>query len=326
MHIIHKSVWVPKILQENLSDNISKIVLEPLPKWYWVTLWNSLRRVLLSSIPWSKVTGIKIDGISHEYESIMWVKDTVLDIMLNLKNLVIKKSTVDTEWIRLSRNKAWLVTASDILTTPGVEILNKDLYITEIDQDWIELNIDIRIQKSVGYLSINDLKEIEDDIDILLIDANFSPVVNVKYEISDTRFGDIINLDKLELIIATNWAISPSNALKFSSNMLASYFGIFNEEKLQVEWGFISDVSDLIEKEKNEMKQELEKEPYTPIEVMGLSPRTLNALINWNILSVEQLTKSTDTKLSSIKWFGKKAMTEIKWWLEERGLKLLWDD
>jgi DNA-directed RNA polymerase subunit alpha len=108
--------------------------------------------------------------------------------------------------------------------------------------------------------------------------------------------------------------------------MLTSYFSLFNEDWLQVEWNFISDVRNLLEKEKEEIKVELEKETYTPIEIMGLSPRTLNALINGDILSVEQLTKCTETKLSSIKWFGKKAMTEIRDALAERGLGLLGDD
>ena len=136
----------------------------------------------------------------------------------------------------------------------------------------------------------------------------------------------MVNLDSLEMLITTDGSISPINALKFSWDMLTSYFSIFNEESLQVEWQFISDVKDLISREKEEVKEELEKETYTPIEVMWLSPRTLNALINWDILSIEKLTKCTETKLSSIKWFGKKAMTEIRTSLWERGLKLLGDD
>lgn len=326
MHIIHNIIWVPKISQENLDKNTSKFILGPLPRWYWVTLWNSLRRVLLSSIPWARVTGIKVSWANHEYSTIPWVKDTVLDIMLNLKSLIIDKKTSDIEWIKLSKNKAWKVTASDIKTSTWVEILNKDLYITEIDKDWLSLDIDIRVEKTVWYLSIEDLKKREEDVGVLLIDANFSPVTNVKYEITDTRFWDITSLDSLEMIISTNWVISPVDALKFSSNMLSSYFGLFNEEWLQVEGGFISSVEDLIKKEKEEIKEELERETYTPIEIMWLSPRTLNALINGNILSIEQLVKCTETKLSSIKWFWKKAMTEIREWLNERGLKLLWDD
>lgn len=246
--------------------------------------------------------------------------------MLNLKGLVLSKGDVGIEWLKLSKSKSWKVTAADIKAPAGIEILNKDLYITEIDQDGLELNIDIRVEKWVWYLAIEELKEREEDVEVLLIDANFSPVVNVKYNIEQARFGDMINLDSLEMIVTTSGAITPVDAIKFSWNMLTSYFSIFNEESLQVEWQFISNVAELINKEKEEVQEELEKETYTPIEIMGLSPRTLNALINWDILSIEKLIKCTETKLSSIKWFGKKAMTEIRLSLAERGLKLLGDD
>lgn len=326
MHIIHNVIWVPKISQQDLEVNVSKFILGPLPKWYWVTLWNSLRRVLLSSIPGARVTWIKVAWVSHEYSTLPWVKDSILDIMLNLKGLIIDKKTTEVEWIKLSKNKSWVVSAADIKTSAWIEILNKDLYITEIDKDGLTLDIEIRVEKSVWYYSIEELKKREDDVNVLLVDANFSPVTNVKYEVTDTRFWDITNLDSLEMTISTNWIISPVDSLKFSSNMLSSYFSIFNEESLQIEWNFISSVKDLLQKEKEEIKEELEKETYTPIEIMGLSPRTLNALINWNILSIEQLVKCTETKLSSIKGFWKKAMTEIREALWERGLKLLWDD
>ncbi len=326
MHIIHNIIWVPKISQEDLEQNVSKFVIGPLPRWYWITLWNSLRRILLSSIPWTRVTWIKVNWVSHEYSTLPWVKDSILDIMLNLKDLVIKKSDVWVEWLKLSKKKGWVVTAADITLPAWVEILNKDLYITEIDKDWLSLEMEIRVEKSVWYIWIDDLKKKEDDVNVLLVDANFSPVTNVKYEVVDTRFWDITNLDLLELTIATNGVISSTEALKFSWNMLASYFSMFNEDSLQIEWHFISDVKALIEKEKEEIKDELQKESYTPIEIMWLSPRTLNALINGNILSIEQLVKCTETKLSSIKWFWKKAMTEIRESLAERWLKLLWDD
>lgn len=326
MHIIHKTIWIPKISQENLEANVSSFAIEPLPRGYWITIGNSLRRVLLSSIPGARVTWIKIKWINHEYSTLAWIKDSVVDIMLNLKELSLDKTDIWVEWLKLHKNKSWVVTAKDIKLSAWVKILNEDLYITEIDKDGIDFDLEIRIEKSVGYLSLEELKKREDDVSVLLIDANFSPVLNVKYEISDTRFGDITNLDSLEMMITTNGVISPVDALKFSWDMLASYFTIFNEEALQIEGQFISSVKELLEREKEEVKEELERETYTPIEIMGLSPRTLNALINGNILSIEQLTKCTETKLSSIKWFGKKAMTEIRDCLGERGLKLLWDD
>jgi DNA-directed RNA polymerase subunit alpha len=204
--------------------------------------------------------------------------------------------------------------------------LNKDLYITEIDRDGLELDIDIRVEKWVWYLTQEELHEKEEDIEVLLMDTSFSPVLNVKYSIEKARFWDMINLDSLVMTITTDGSVTPVDALKFSWDMLTSYFSIFNEEAMQIEWQFISNVKDLLSREKEEVAVELEKESYTPIEIMWLSPRTLNALINWDILSIEKLSKCTETKLSSIKWFGKKAMTEIKNALSERWMKLLWDD
>lgn len=326
MHIIHNTIGVPKISQEELSPSSTKFVVGALPRGYGVTLGNSLRRCLLSSIPGTKVTGIKVKGVNHEYSTLPGVKDSVIDMMLNLKGLIVQKKDEGVTWLTLSKSKAGVVTAKDIKMVAGVEIINKDLYITEIDKDGLALDIEIRVEKSVGYKSIEELKEEEEDVQVLIVDANFSPVVNVKYDIVPTRFGDITNLDSLEMIVETNGIISPANALKFAGNMLTSYFSLFNEEGLQVEGQFIGNVKDLIDKEKEEVKEEMEKETYTPIEIMGLSPRTLNALINGNILSIEQLTKCTETKLSSIKGFGKKAMTEIRASLSERGLKLLGDD
>ena len=326
MHILHNIIGVPKITQNNIDDNTAIFTMSPLPRGYGITLANSLRRVALSSIPGAKVTGIKVKWVSHEYSTLPGIKDSVLDMMLNLKGLIIFKSDVGIDWIKLTKKKAGVVTAKDITLPSGIEILNPDMYITEIDQDKLDLDIDIRIEKWVGYMSIEELKEREDDVNVLLIDANFSPVSSVKYDITSTRVGDVTNLDGIEMTISTDGVLSPVEAFKFSWNMLQSYFGLLNEESLQVEGQFIGNVKDLLDKEKEEVKEELEKESYTPIEIMGLSPRTLNALINGNILSIEQLTKCTETKLSSIKWFGKKAMTEIRNSLNERWLKLLWDD
>jgi DNA-directed RNA polymerase subunit alpha len=326
MHIIHNTIGVPKIIQKELDINSTSFTVWPLPKGYGITLGNSLRRILLSSIPGTRITWIKVNGVSHEYSTLPWVKDSIIDIILNLKGLVVRKGETGVEWLKLSKSKSWKVTAADIKAPAGIEILNKDLYITEIDQDGLELNIDIRVEKWVWYLTVEELKEEEEDVEILHIDANFSPVLNVKYNIEQTRFGDMTNLDSLEMVVTTNGAITPVDAIKFSWDMLTSYFSIFNEKSLQVEWQFISNVKELINKEKEEVQEELEKESYTPIEIMWLSPRTLNALINWNILSIEKLTKCTETKLSSIKWFGKKAMTEIRLSLADRWLKLLGDD
>lgn len=325
MHIIHNTIGVPKIRREVLSATEEKFIIEPLPSGYGVTLGNSLRRVMLSSIPGARVTGIKIPGASHEYMTLPGVRESILDVMLNIKSLVISKETTDIEWLSVSKKKGGVVTGADVKCPGGVEVLNPDCYITTVDAGF-DFSMQIRVERNVGYVSIDELKKREDDVEILVLDANFSPVQNVKYEVKNTRYGEITNLDSLEMVVTTNGVMSPSDVMKFSAKMLESYFTLFNEEKLQVGGEFISDIREVIEREKQEVKADLEKETYTPIEIMGLSPRTLNALVNGDILSIEQLTKCTEAKLSSIKGFGKKAMTEVRDALKTRGFKLLGDD
>ncbi len=325
MHILHNVIGVPKIRREIISATEELFVIEPLPSGYAVTLGNSLRRVMLSSIPGARVTGVKIAWVSHEYSTLPGVRESVLDMMLNVKTLVVKKDSTDIEWLTLTKKKGGIVTGADIKCPTGIEILNPDCYITTIDAGF-DFSMQLRVEKNVGYVSIDDLKKREEDVEVLVLDANFSPVQNVKYEIKTTRYGELTSLDSLEISVRTNGVMSPSEVMKFSSRMLESYFSLFNEEKLQVGGEFISDIREVIEREKQEVKADLEKETYTPIEIMGLSPRTLNALVNWDILSIEQLTKCTEAKLSSIKGFGKKAMTEVREALKGRGLKLLGDD
>jgi DNA-directed RNA polymerase subunit alpha len=308
-----------------VSPTEERFIVEPLPNGYGVTLGNSLRRVMLSSIPGARVTGIKIPGVSHEYSTLPGVRESVLDIMLNIKGLIIKKDSTDIEWLTLTKKKGGVVSGADIKCPTGTEILNPDMYITTIDAGF-DFTLSIRVEKNVGYVSIEELKKREDDVEVLVLDANFSPVQNVKYEMKSARYGELTSLDSLEMTVRTNGVMSPSDVVKFSAQMLESYFSLFNEEKLQVGGEFISDIREVIEREKQEVKSELEKETYTPIEIMGLSPRTLNALVNGDILSIEQLTKCTEAKLSSIKGFGKKAMTEVRDALKGRGLKLLGDD
>jgi len=154
--------------------------------------------------------------VSHEYSTLPGIRDSVLDIMLNLKGLVVDKKENGIEWLTISKKKAGKVTAADIALPSGIKILNSDMYITEIDQDKLELEIEIRIEKNVGYMSVEDLKEREEDVNVLLIDANFSPVLNVKYDVTTTRVADLTNLDAMEMTISTNGVLSPGDVFKFS--------------------------------------------------------------------------------------------------------------
>ena len=208
-------------------------MISPLPSGYGVTLGNSLRRVMLSSIPGARVTGVKIPGITHEYATLPGVRDSVLDMLLNLKGLVVEMNTSGIEWLTLSKKKGGIVTAADIKTPSGIAIHNPEMYITSLD-DGFDFTLQVRVEKNVGYVSIEELGKREDDTSILLVDANFSPVVNVKYEIENTRYGENTNLDSLKMTIKTNGVMSPSDVVKFSGKMLESYFTLFNEDALQV--------------------------------------------------------------------------------------------
>jgi DNA-directed RNA polymerase subunit alpha len=326
MHIIHNIIGVPKISVESVGPNEAKFVVKPLPSGYGVTIGNAMRRVMLSSIPGARVTGLKVKGASHEYSTLPGIKDSILDVMLNLKSLVVSKEGSGTEWVYLKKSTAGPVRASDIEVPAGIKILNPELLLTEIDRDGFELDMSIRIEKGVGYISTETLKTREDDVHVLVLDANFSPVENVRYEIMNVRYAEMTNLDSIEMTVRTNGAMSPEDSVRFSSNLLTSYFGIFNEEALQIEGSFVSDIKQILDREKQTVQLEMERETYTPIEIIGLSPRTLNALVNAEILSVEQLVKCTEAKLSSVKGFGKKAMNEVRDALLERGYKLLGDE
>lgn len=310
MHQIQAEIGIPKIKTERISDNHAIFTVSPLPPGYGTTIGNSFRRILLSSLPGACVTGMKIDGISHEYSTIKGVKDSVLDITLNLKLLNLKKVTPGPSTINLSANKEGIVTAKDIKCPNDIEVLNPDLYITTLEKG-AKLNIEMRVEKGVGYVPSAQKQKEETDPDIIVLDGIFSPVRKVRYEVESARVGQMTNLDKLTLEVMTDGSITPENAIKFASNILQSYFSLFNQENAIVEEHFMSDFKKIAEKEQAEEKNKPSQETYTPIEILGFSPRTLNALINGGIGSVEQLEKCTESKLTNLRGFGKKALAEV---------------
>jgi len=321
MHIIQEEIGIPKIKTDVISDYHVVFIMSPLPKGYGMTVGNALRRVLLSSLPGAAVTGVKIDGVTHEYSTIPGVKDSVLDIILNLKLLHIKKSSKEPSKLKLEVSKAGKVTAKDIQCPSEVEILNPDLYITTLEKG-SKLKMELRIEKGVGYVPAQQKQKEETDANMIVVDAVYSPVKKVRFEVEAARVGQMTDLDKLTLEILTNGAVSPEDALKFSSNILRSYFDLFNIENIMVEDEFMSDIQSIVQKEKEEEAKKPQQESYTPIEILGFSPRTLNALINGGIGSIEQLSKCTESKLSNLRGFGKKALNEVKDALEKKNLTL----
>lgn len=325
MHIIQEEIGLPRIQTESVDKNHAIFSVSPLPSGYGMTLGNAFRRVLLSSLPGAAITSAKIDGTSHEYSTLSGVKDSVLDILLNLKLVQIKKHSKDPETVKISVNKEGDVTAKSIEHSSDIEILNPDQKITSITKRGTKLNIEMIVEKGVGYVPVSLRKKNKKDVGLIQIDAIYSPVIKVKYDVTSTRVGQMTDLDKLTLEIETNGSVSPEEAMKFSASVLKSYFDLFLLEEDDIEPDFRSNVQTVKEKEMEEHEEESKKETYTPIEILNFSPRTLNALINGGIGSIEQLVKCTPSKLGNFRGFGKKAMTEVSDALAPRGLSLMDD-
>jgi DNA-directed RNA polymerase subunit alpha len=322
MHQIQEEIGIPKFKPQKKGDNHMIFTLGPLPPGYGMTVGNALRRVLLSSLPGAAITGVKIQGVTHEYSTIKGVKDSILDINLNIKQLYVQMDNKEPATLELNVTKPGVVTAKDIKCPTGVKILNTDQYITTIDGKATKLKIEFRAEKGVGYTPASLRMKEEKIAGMIVLDAVYSPVVKVRYDVENTRVGQMTNLDKLILEIKTDGTISPEDALRFSSNILTSYFNLFNEEGILVEQDFMSDFAKIAAKEQEQEKTKPAQESYTPIEILGFSPRTLNALINGGIGSIEQLSKCTESKLSNLRGFGKKALTEVSDALKKKGLAL----
>jgi DNA-directed RNA polymerase subunit alpha len=322
MHQIQEEIGIPKIKIERINGNHAIFTVSPLPPGYGMTIGNAFRRVLLSSLPGASVTGVKIEGISHEYSTIKGVKESVLDLNLNLKLLNIKKASKDPSFISLNANKEGVYHAKDIKCPSDVEILNGDLYLATLEKGG-KLNMEIRVEKGVGYLPAH-IRQKEGGLDpsLIIVDGIFSPVKKVRYDVEATRVGQMTNLDKLTMEVVTDGSMTPEDAVKFASNILQSYFNLFNQDNVMVESDYMSDFKKIAAKEEAEEKNKPSQETYTPIEILGFSPRTLNALINGGIGSIEQLAKCTESKLTNLRGFGKKALTEVEDALKTRNLTL----
>lgn len=326
MHIIQEEIGLPKMTEQKMGDFHSTFTISPLPQGYGTTLGNSLRRVMLSSLPGTAVTGLKMKGVTHEYTVVKGAKDSVLDIMLNFKQMSLSMDGSEKRMLSLKVKQPGVVTAGDIELPSGVTVHNPDLYITTLDKGGT-LDMEIRIEKGVGYRPSVIGEHTDSDAEIIEIDAVFSPLKGIHYTVEATRVGQKTDLDKLLLEVKTNGSITPEEAVKFAGSVLESYYNIFNRDQEQVEPEFMSDFEKIAAKAKAEEENSRpQQQSYTPIEILGLSPRTLNALINGGIGSIEELTKCSESKLSNLRGFGKKALTEVADALEKRGFALSSED
>ncbi len=321
MHILHSEIGNP-ILKIKKEGNTAVLTVMPLPSGYGVTLGNALRRCLLSSLPGTAVTKMKVSGYSHEYSTIEGVKESVFDISLNVRQLKLKKHSKGEEVAEIVLKKSGIITAADLKVSSDVEILDPSQVIATCDKADSKKKIQLFIEKGVGYrLITNEDSAKEEDPEIILLDANFSPILYVKYDIEPARVGEQTNLDKLTLTVETDGSLDGEHAIKLAAGILQSYFELFNLEDAYTDEDFTTSFDKLKKQKELEAQaaSEAKEAAFTPIDILGLSQRTLNALVNGGITSVEQLLATSMTQLSQLRGFGQKAKTELDKVLVERG-------
>ncbi len=304
----------PKIdcVEINENNTYGKFVVEPLEKGYGITLGNSLRRILLSSLPGGAITSVKIDGVLHEFSTVPGVVEDVTDIIINLKNLCIKLHSDEEKVLRVEVDKEGLVTAADIIADADVEILNPDLHIATVS-DRGRLFMEIMVTKGRGYVAADKNKKEDHVIGVIPVDSAFTPVRKVNYTIEDTRVGQVTNYDKLTLEVWTDGSIRPDEATSLSARILNEHLRLFMGLTEN-----ISDVEIMVEKEEEEKDKILEM----TIEELDLSVRSYNCLKRAGINTVEELTLRTEEDMIKVRNLGKKSLEEVIQKLEELGLSL----
>ena len=318
MGIKWRDFQFPKKLEceeSTYTDTYGKFQAAPFERGYGVTLGNSLRRVLLSSIEGSAVTSIKIAGVAHEFSTIPGVLEDVPEIILNIKCLVLNSHSKIPKTIYLKADKKGEVKAKDIQTDETIEIINPELHIATLTKD-AKLSIEMEVCRGRGYVP-GELNKKEDKIaGLISVDSIFTPIRKINYFVENTRVGQRTDYDKLILEIWTNGSISPKDALLYASNILQRHLDIF------VNFGQLPE--DIIEEEPEMTKEDvaLYEKLRLPISELELSVRSSNCLREAGIKIIADLVKKNEAEMLGFKNFGKKSLTEIKELLMGMGLTL----
>lgn len=304
----------PKInIVEKSDDNsYGKFVVEPLERGYATTLGNSLRRILLSSLPGAAVTSIKIQGVLHEFATIPGVREDVTEIILNIKDIAAIMHTNETVTLRIEAKGPAEVKAGDIITGPDVEIINKDLYIATLD-DNAELVMELEMKKGRGYVTAEKNKTENQTIGVIPIDSIYTPVKKVNFQVENTRVGNRTDFDKLTLEVWTDGTITPEEATSLGAKVLNEHLNLFITLTEHV-----SEVEIMVEKEEDKKEKVLEM----TIEELDLSVRSYNCLKRAGINTVEELTQKTEDDMMKVRNLGKKSLEEVQKKLAELGLSL----
>jgi DNA-directed RNA polymerase subunit alpha len=298
-------------VEKNSSTNYGRFVIEPLERGYGTTLGNSLRRVLLSSLPGVAVTSIKIDGVLHEFSTIPGVLEDTTEIILNIKKLVLSYTGSERKIIRLEQQGPKEVKASDITPDAEVEILNPDLHLASLDEDG-KVEIEMTVERGRGYVSADQQPQKNDDIvGLIPIDSIFTPVSRVNYTVENARVGKRTDYDRLNLEVWTNGSISPEEAISLSAQILIEYLKLFTEID-----DTYAEVEILVEKEEEKKDKVLEMS----IEELELSVRASNGLKRASINTVGDLIAKNREEMSKIRNLGQKSLEEIERKLKELNL------
>ena len=300
------------------KNNYGRFVLEPLERGFGATIGNALRRVMLSSLPGSAITSVKIDGVLHEFQTIEGVVEDVTTIILNLKNVVIKKYCEEDKIIRLNATTEGVVTAGDFECDPDVEIINKDLVIANIAKGG-KLIMEMNVSSGKGYVRADDNKELLSDkkIGVIAIDSLYSPIERVAYEVEDARVGQSENYDKLIIDVWTNSSIKPEEAIALASRILIEHLEIV------ANLNNIANVTGLMKEKAEDPKV---KALETPIEELDSSVRAYNCLKRAGVHTLQDLVNKSDAEVMKIRNLGKKSLKEVLDKVKELDLNLKDED
>lgn len=302
-----KTIYTPGVVNvDDHGSNSATFAIEPLHTGYGMTLGNSLRRVLLSSIAGAAITSFKIEGATHEFTTVKGIKEDVVDIMLALKGVRFRVFGSDVQSLRIVKKGKGPVTAKDIQVNADVEIVNPEHVIATIDDDKASLVMDITVETGRGYRTVEEgaAKKASDHV---AVDAIFSPVLRVRYKVENTRVGQMTDLDKLLISVDTDGSISPRDAFEEASAILVNqYTALAGQTRVEAAAPLTST--------ENVLADDGDEAPelMTPIEDLNLSARTTNALINNDIHTLKDLFSLSDSELRELKGFGSKALDEVK--------------
>ena len=315
-----KALIKPKRLEideETLTDSYGKFIAEPLERGYGITLGNSLRRILLSSIQGAAITAVKIDGSLHEFSVLPGVKEDVTDLILNLKEVVFKLYNPGPKIVRIEVEGEKEVTAADIITDADVEVINPQQHIAILDKG-ATLKMEMTVKMGKGYITAERNKEENMPIGTIPIDAIFTSIKKVNYTVTNARVGQITDYDKLTLEVWTNGSIKADDAVAIAAKILKDQLNIFiNFEEPPEE------VPSEDDEEKKKMELEKLRELLTKgVDELELSVRSANCLKNANIQTIKELVQKTEQEILQTKNFGRKSLNEIKEVLEGMGLRL----